>query len=478
MFRGSIPSVVSQLADEHMQAWKARTVYVGCSGAFTVERHLSKYGLELHSNDVLLYSAAIGGYCSGKPYPLELTEAGARDLPWVDEKDLKEPTAALATMLLVSKFAMAVGRKDNHETPYYVKLRQAYETQWDRMHGDMVERLGGLDLKLASYTSEDVMTWLDRVPEDAAVVAYPPFQAAGAASYFAKDFAELERTFVWDTPDYTALEDDALDSLYEKIADREEWLFAVNRPVPSLSEHLRAVAQTTNRAPKIHVYGSGGPRRRVQPHQSVEPIKVPHIGPDEEIGDRLTVHLLTGPQFQALRSVYMNAGIRPGAAQLPFAVCVDGKLIGSFAYSGLGPTAASWDAHLPQPSCYLLSDFPVSASKYDRLAKLVIMAALSTETRALILRYGKKPFRSMTTTAISKNPVSMKYRGVLKLVKREENDSFDTDWGRDINDGDAYYSRPWKLQYGSELGLYTLDEALAEWKKRHAKALKKRKSQS
>jgi hypothetical protein len=470
MFAGTVPPLVTRIADEHVRAWEARTVFIGCSGAFTVENHLCQYGLTLHSNDVTLFSAILGGYFAGKPYPLKLTEAGAEELPWIEEH-LQEPASALAAAMILGQYSMALGRQEK-DNPYYARLRDAYQQEWPSLHQRVVEGIRASDLHLASYTSEDVMTWLERVPPDAAVIAYPPFPSGGAASWYAKDFAGLERVFEWEAPPFTMIQDDAATALYEKIADRHEWLFAVNKPVPSLAGNLRAITQTTNRAPMFHVYAADGPRRRVGPRQAVESTGLPYIGPGDVLGSDIQLHLLSSAQFQQLRSVYMNPGIRPGSANLPVAVTVDGLLVGCFAYS-FAPTFANWDRYLAGPSAYMLSDFPVASSRYDRLAKLIIMAACSVEATELIRRYGRSPFRSMTTTALSKGPVSMKYRGALTLLKREENHSLDKEWAFKINPDDPYFSRPYQLQYGSELPRWTLAEALEIWKRKHGKAMKK-----
>lgn len=464
MFRGSIPNIVARIADEHARSWDTKTLYVGCSGNFTVERHLGKYGFEIHSSDVLLYSAAIGHWMAGDPMELKLTEYGHEIVPWL-EPYLADPDSALAALLVMSAIAKTIGRGD--EVPYYKHLQNEYVAQFPRLHRGALDGLRANTTRISSYTSEDVTTWLDRVPADAAVVAYPPFQATGAAQYFARDFAKLERIFQWDPPPYAELEAESLMKVYEKIADRSRWLFATNRAVPFLSDHLRAEVQTSNRSPRIRVYGSHGPVRIVRPHQSVEPLASPHLSPTVELGDRITLVILTASQFQSLRSKYMNAGIRPGQADLGVGVLVDGNLVGAFAYS-FAPTFADWHSKLPGPHAYLLSDFPVSGSQYSRLSKLIVAAAISKEAHQLCLIHGRgRPYRSMTTTAFSNNPQSMKYRGILRLLHREENDAFHSSYADNLPEGDTYYGRRWALQYGQLLGEKTLAEHFTEWKQRH-----------
>lgn len=470
MFRGSVPTMVFRLTDEHVREWTSDTVYVGCSGAFTVERHLAQYGKKLHSNDVLLYSAAIGGYCSGNPYPLALTEQGREEVPFI-EPYLDEPDSALAAMFVASGLAVTVG-KTRDGSPYYKKLAETYEKQFPQMHEKMLEEVRGFDLRLESYTSEDVTTWIDRVPDDAAVMAYPPFQASGAASYFQRDFSILERIFQYDEPEYVPMEGDALTDLYLKIADRREWAFATNKPVPELADSLKGIIQTTNRAPHIHLYGSHGKKRLVTPHQGLEPVPYPHLGADEELGDEMTLEPITNGQFSTLRSLYMNKGIKPGEPDMAHAVLVDGVLVGAIAWD-LGASFAKWDRYVPQPAAYLLSDFPVDGTRYPRLSKLVVMAATSVEAAESIRGKASKAYRAFTTTAFSNNPVSMKYRGVLDLLKREENDAYKSSYADNLPEDDSYYGRPWNLQYGARIGEQTCAELLDTWKTKHGKERKR-----
>lgn len=86
------------------------------------------------------------------------------------------------------------------------------------------------------------------------------------------------------------------------------------------------------------------------------------------------------------------------------------------------------------------------------------MAALSHEARLLAERRLAQRWRSLVTTAFSQHPVSMKYRGVMTLITRAETSSPDLPGGRG-----------YKLTYGGALGAWTLAEALASWRAKHAR---------
>lgn len=474
MFAGSVPRPVARIADEHYRGFSSKNMYVACSGMLTVERHLASIGGwdSLHSNDVIMVSEAISRYYLGDPLPMRLSELGKERIGWIEDY-LDGPESSLAALACIAQFAFALSTKQD-ATPFYFRMLNETKSQWAHLHAETMEKIRKVrPIPLTSYFSGDVFEYLDRTTSDDAVVAYPPFGGArDAASRYATDYTKLHPLFDWSEPKYTMLHDDELLDLYHKIADRKDWLFALNARVPSLDDYHRATIQTSHRGSTFELYASNGPIRHIAPRQVSAPFNAPHIGPEDDVGDRITLHQIDGGQFTVLRSAYMNHGIRPGSPDLMVAVCVDGLLVGSFAYS-FAPTFAVWDKYVPGPSAYLMSDFPVKHSKYDRLAKLVVMAAVSREAQQLCIRRGGKAFRSMTTTAFSKNPVSMKYRGVLDLLRRKENDILKKASFRDKVADDPYYNRPYDLQYGKVFTGQPLDEALAEWKKKHGHVMKK-----
>lgn len=230
------------------------------------------------------------------------------------------------------------------------------------------------------------------------------------------------------------------------------WLFGTKERVPEFEPYLRGMAKTTNRGVPIYVYASTEKRRIVTPRQRIAPLMIPHLGPDDDLGERLSILPITYPQFAAIRSQYMNHNIRPGRPDMSYVVLCDGVIIGAFAIQ-CADGAMDMNTYLPTPHVFLLSDFPVANTKYARLAKLVLYAALSREAQLLYERVERRRVRSMVTVAYTDNPVSMKYRGLFRLLIRKE----------------AGNKSPhkWELVYGAEMGKWTLAEGFEEWKKRH-----------
>lgn len=99
---------------------------------------------------------------------------------------------------------------------------------------------------------------------------------------------------------------------------------------------------------------------------------------------------------------------------------------------------------------YQRSDLAVPSAE-KRLAKLILLLSQTKEVKKLVDEKLKDDFQFIVTTAFSKNPVSMKYRGVYDLHKR-------------IPDREQ---AGFRLNYFAKMGLYTLDEAFALWLKKY-----------
>jgi hypothetical protein len=363
-------------------------------------------------------------------------------MPWV-EPYLDGGVGTLAVLMLGTTFLPSVGKE--HLSRWHQRQVSAYADQFPRLHERTVARLEASPLRLETYSPMDVREWLERVvPTDAPVAMFPPFFAGD----YEAQFKSLDKHFDWPAPEYPELDEAGKDELVAQVVDRPDWTIGLHVAREELRPYLRGVVQTTNRGVPIYVYSAGTQRRIVMPHQSTEAIPMPKIGKNDDLGDRMSLHVLTGGQFAQVRSQFMSKEIKPGSPWIACAVAVDGKLIGAFAYA----LPQSFDPTM----VYLLSDFPVSWSKYRRLSKLIVMAALSSEARRLAQRTSNRLLDSLRTTAFTNNPQSAKYgRGVpgMKLEKREAAD-----------DGMHTY----QLNYAAPLGDHTLADMLAIWKQKHS----------
>lgn len=465
MFYGSVPAEAQAIMNKIVKAWDVTDIYVGCSGNFTLEKFIGPLGkFRLHSNDVTMYSQCLGAHFLREHVPLELSEEGAAQFPWLQDY-MKTDVDRLATMLLCSRI---VAYTDKGENPYYNMMLEESIRQFPVMHEKTVQKVSANTLTIASYYNGDAMDFVKEAPADAGFISFPPFKKAGKA--FVKDFAKLEKMFKFTPPEYSYFDEELLKEYFRQIMTKKEWCFGTDMRLQGdeFTEHLKGMTKTTNRGIPIYIYASSGHPQIVTPLQTTTQANIKKFGQGMEMGNDIRLYELSNDAFQTLRSQYMNINIRPGSATLAIGVVVDGYLIGVYAFSA-APSVAQWDKHIETPTVYLLSDFPVEPTDYKHLAKLVLYAALSKESKRIAERITKRRAASLVTTAFSKNPESMKYRGLFKVLNRKHNDSLQkADWAKDIDPSNAYYLQPYEINYGAPMGQWTLQEGLSLWKKKHS----------
>lgn len=330
MFYGSVPAEAQAIMNKIVKTWDVSDVYVGCSGNFTLERFIGPMEkFRLHSNDVTMYSRCLGAYYMREHVPLELSEAGLEQFPWLTEY-MQTDSDKIATMLLCSRL---VAFTDKGENPYYNMMLEESIRQFPTMHEKTVEKVEKNALSIASYFNGDALEFAKQAPEDAGFVSFPPFKKAGKA--YAKDFAKLESLFKFEPPEYTFFNEDVLKDYFREIMKKKDWCFAtdIRLPEDEFAEHLKGMTKTTNRGIPIYIYANSGTPQIVTPLQSTTQANIKKFGQGMEIGNDIRLYELTNDAFQTLRSQYMNINIRPGSATLAIGVVVDGYLIGVYAFS-------------------------------------------------------------------------------------------------------------------------------------------------
>jgi len=457
MFRGSIPADMRDMLSTLVMASNEKEYHIGCSGNFTVERTLIgiNENLKLHSNDVNLYSVMIGRYFSGQDLEISLNPDFEEHYGFM-EKFMTERVDQLACVMIGSNLTLGVGKESN---PYYRRVLENYKKQFEKIHKRTVENISKTKFKLDSFFAGDVVDWMDTIPKNSNIIMYPPF----FANDYTMQFKGLTKIFLWSEPEFVEMTEERKEKLIEKITEKRNWVLGLHIIRENLTDYLIGRTQTTNRATPIYLYSNYTSRKMItMPHQKMTELAIPRLGMNEDIGQKLKVVDLEYDVFCSMRSMYMNANIKPGSPALAFGVMVDDKLVGCFAVS---QSKFHGMRGIIQPFLYLLSDFPVSPTKYQRLSKLILYAVLSKEMKLIFEKLTRKRVRGIITTAFSDNPVSMKYRGIFRLLKREKLEE-----AKNCKSG--YIGKKFMLNYGQEVGNFTLDEGFKIWLKKHGKVLK------
>lgn len=429
MFVGAINQDLRAIIAGLSSAWRDRPVYVGCSGAFTIERILHSLSVkELHGNDVSLFSSAIGAHLSGNPFRLVLRDERLAFLaPY-----LSPGLPAISTLLLCTTMLDFFDR----DHPYHHRMWNAHVRRFPNLHADTLAKITKAveGVRLQSYFCGDVVEFMDKVPSDAVALSFPPTYSAG----YERLYRKLQAAFDWDEPSYELFNEARFSTLIERMTAREHWVISRDAEIPSLAAHQVASVQTGMRSKPVFVYANQSSSTLTLPRQRTDPVPYDRLTAFPSLP--ISIVKLSGAQLNTLRSEYLNPDITPGAAHACFGLLADRKLFGAFAVSR-PQLGGGWR------DVYLLSDFPVQAP-VPRLSKLVLAAILSKEVQSILEQTYACRVRLVGTTAFTKKPVSMKYRSILRLHSRKEG----------------------SLNYVGEAGRWSLADGFAWWAKNHGSA--------
>jgi hypothetical protein len=436
MFVGTVNAAIRKYLAERTELFRNREVVIGCSGNFSVESALygSSRNVALHSNDVSFYSVMLGKWLAGgSDLPFELTESWNWLAPYCRGGEAK-----VATIVLLSGLIRWVP-KTAEKTPgdHSRRMIEAYREQWPRLHAEQLEKVRqvGEHLSLRSFHAGDVREHFQHFADDpnAVFLCFAPTYKGGYENLW----KPLEQIVRWTPPEYGMLGDEERSRLIE-------WMFSGGRR--SIWMDDRDLTETMGLRPEFAVETG---RMRTQ-YLYANCLDEPgFVGKHSTIRDpkwkvatlvdgtgAMTVERIDGDVFAFYRENYLAKSIAPAPPMWCYAVKVDGEVVGCF-----GMQEPRWGE---KDGVYMLSDFAVSPLPHKRASKLVVMAAMTEEVRSQLERARLMPTRTVATTAFTKKPVSMKYRGLLEVVKR----------------GDGF------LNYAGRFSGMTAQQAYAEWWRR------------
>lgn len=433
MFVGAISETVrTYLGNVAPRCFDGKQVVIGCSGNFSLESVISEVAkpAAIHSNDVSFYSGLAGNWLLGAEMPFEVQDP---EFVW-----LAEHMTGLAERLASVMVLMDMLQYEKQDNAHKVRMWGVYRQSFAALVAQTVERLSRVNIRLSSYCSGDVVNHFRRFEndQDAVFCCYSPTYAGG----YERLYKRLDQIVTWDAPTYRVLDDERRDDLLAWMRTRKYLWFDDRRlpgmePVFMQSSALRKTVYLYSNAVEFPAYISMRMERCLP--------KMPLAPSDLTIGPGSTVRLqqISTTELGGFKDAYLGKNIRWVSGTWAFAVMVDGFVVGFLEFS---PSKFARD------EVYMMADFAAPGTPYPRLSKLMVMLAVSGETRMLLERLTELRKRLLVTTAFTERPVSMKYRGILELVKRGQSE-----------DGRKY------LNYEGAFNSSTWQEALSEWLTKH-----------
>lgn len=438
MFFGTIHEDVRRYIAANRKAFEGARVVVGCSGNFTSEKVLVNAcrPAEIHSNDVSLYSKVLAEAALGQRSRLEVIEEGYEWIqPYLDDKNLWTRPAVVMIMLRMLKYEK---QNSYHARRMWTSYNEQFADLIDGTRLRLLER----DTPITSYFNGDVFEHFLRheADQEAIFTAYLPFFKGDYESQYKR----LQQIISWDKPTYEMLDQDRKDKIIDWLRERRH-LFLLDYELEGIKPQMVShkgrntwvylysnIVETTGLFRRK--YGDTGKRFKL-------------LEPGHKFTRETKVGLakISSSDIQYYKGLFLARNIDYTAAEQGFAVLVDGAVAG-FIEMSRGKVQYSF------PVWYMLSDFPIEPNPHPRFSKLIVMIALTKEMKKILERTNYTKTEGVWTTARTEKPVSMKYRGPMKLLKRG------------VDDQGAQY-----LNYGADWTDQTIDEVYQTWWKRYVK---------
>ena len=439
MFQGTTPPEVKIVIQDIMERQKGKCtdVFCACSGNYTTDKTLSAMGFSVHSNDVSLYSKLIADYVLGKDEtPVKVKdEQFAKVFANWEELPLKK----LCMVMYMMHIAQLLPQKNEYQIEMLEIFMQ--KEQAEMFYRSTLEKIQkGTDFKIKDFYYGDFADFLKSKKGAGIGIAFPPTYKGG----YEKMFKAVEDTFEWEHADYNIFDPKQADELFLKFLREDKNLIYTDREFDLLAEYETAQIVLGPGKKPVYLYSSieDSPKAYyIERPQKPQTSKYRTIPMDFEFTEntQIAVKVVPKEDVNYFKGFYMSNKVD---------YTDGGELALMFFADGLAFGFASFSKYSSRRMGELmgLSDFVVN-SKTKRLSKLLIMLELTHDVRMIIARSVQEYYDVIYTPVYTQKPVSMKYRGVFKLEKRE----------------------PGKLTYYGTFNETTINETYKKWLKNNKK---------
>lgn len=434
MFIGALNADVRLFLSNCPDAFAGATVVIGCSGNFTMETVLSQTAqpAAIHSNDVSLYSSLIGHYLTEQPFDCGIADP---DYQWL-EPYWQTPESRIAVVMVLLDMLEYEKRNTSHRIRMWKVFRDSFPTLVEAT----LAKIARAKIQVTSYFAGDVFAHFQRFGDDPKAVfcCFAPTYASG----YEKLYKRLHAIIRWPEPTYPILDEEGRNNLLAWMRERR-FLWYDDRIIEGLEPVMQQ--QGTLRQRTVYLYSNVIDRTAyLGIKRSISLPPYPLADGEFRITPESTAALvkMKTTDLAAFKDCFLSKHVLFGAGMWAFAIYVDDAVIGFLEYApGQFGT---------KDAVYMQADFAIDGTIYRRLSRLVVMLAMAGETRRALERASQVRTRTLTTSAFTERPVSMKYRGILNLEKRGQ-----------TKDGQKF------LNYGARFNDLTWTQTLQSWRTKH-----------
>jgi hypothetical protein len=451
MFLGTTPSIISQYLIKQIEEIRPKRIFVPFAGNFVIEQlaGIVDKKIQVFSSDISVYSRAIGSGVTGEETEITVKEDVARDFPVFSGQI--NPLQKAAAAIFFSE--AGVYKKKGEKTKYYRKLYENCIINQQQYYEGIMAKLAKFKEQLGDFYffGMDGIALLDKVEKGDMVFFDPPF----ISDSYDIQFEAMNECFDYREPIFTYMTNEVkqrvLIGLHEKGADL---FYRPENPLPKddvlnniLSERYR-YRHTYDANYCIYSNVETGAFVGTACLLREEEKSYKLISEADEITEKSKIEIL--PCQSKIANHFRLMWVKKARMKdngKSYLLMVDGKLVGVMQL-GTGQTFGNeW--------CLINSDPATPTSRYQRLGKLLLRIICTKEFLNRVNDDLLWEHTGFTTKVYTNEPVSMKYRGVMKLHERNE-----------LKPGAA---NRFELTYRSDKLPVTMKDGLLQWLKQDSK---------
>lgn len=406
MFTGTTPPEVKLLLQDLMRGVKGKDVFIGCSGNHTTDKIMSAMGYTVHSNDVSLYSKLIADLLLDTSTEVECINPELKNVfdTWEETKYKK---------LVQVMFALKVAQFHQRKNDYQEEMFNAFIEQSKIYYDNTIKKLekGALDFSIQSFYYGDFLDFLKMKRGKGVGISFPPTYKGG----YEKLFSYVEESFKYEHAPYNIFDPKEGGAVFKELLDNDENIIYSDRYFNILEGYLVGKIRLGSNKNPLFAYSSLQTNNHyyIERDKCVKPSHI-HILPVDyqfTTDTVITVRPCAVNDVNYYKAFYMANKVNyTTGGDFGLVFMADGMAFGFTSFSKQLSTLSQ---------IFMQSDFVVN-SETQRLSKLLIMLVKSHDVRRLIARKMYNYYDGVKTTVYTTSPVSMKYRGVFNLERRDE----------------------------------------------------------
>lgn len=368
---------------------------IGCVGSFSIPMMMKG---DFLANDVSLFSLALSYHLNGIIgdfiYKLDFEREKIQSLLKTEKQ--------FAVICVLAEY----GNYFYEKNLYQSRMKKYFESHFFEMVDSFHEKKSVFGNLKHQYFNCDVFDFVKKIDSSVPVFVFPPTYKGG----YEKQFRFLDDSFEYERCSFKTIGDEEYKELFDLVRERKNYVFFADREMDGLKVGYVELAGKKT----ISIYSDMHPDSlgTWQVRDSKPPSLLP-IEEDFEFDDntKISIEEVSVLEARCVMDKYLSSKIlKYSTANFYFLLLANGKYFGMLGFSRSG--------HVPD-AVLLMNDL-VTNSKEKRLSKLAIMLSKITELKKRLEMLYLREFSKIFTAVYTDKPVSMKYRGIFELERREK----------------------------------------------------------